>query len=268
MERRTRRGTPLTRMGDVARGRLFQVGCVMTRRHPATAHGAGPSSSRTPGHASGRRGRGVRPQLAEAGALGAAIDQVPDALILADADGRVLHLNAAAERLLASGGPLRWREGRLTCGRRACGNALRQAIEAAGDPRSPAATTMLLSNHGRARLILGVSPLTSAGDTSIALIVVNEAFLPSRRHVEPLKSLFSLTRAEADVALRVADGATPAEIGRQRGVALNTVRGQMKSLAGKMGCARQVEIAALVRAIPVPPPGSREGRDSVVSLSM
>jgi DNA-binding CsgD family transcriptional regulator len=212
--------------------------------------------------------RGTRLRLDESSVLAAVLDHVANALIVVAAEGRAVHINAAAEQLLAGAGPLRCREGRLRCGNRACGTALRQALEAACDPQSPTATTMLLDDHRHGRLILGISPLTGAGGASFALVVINEECLARRRGIEPLKALFNLTRAEAEIALRIADGATPAEIGAERGVASNTVRGQMKSLAAKLGCARQVEIAAMVKAIPLLPPTSDHARSSVLSLTL
>ena len=188
------------------------------------------------------------------------LDRVRDALILAAADGQVVHLNAAAEQQLARAGPLRFREGRLWCGKRACGTALRQALAAACDSELPNATTMLLSDHKHGRLIVGISPLGPREGPGLALIAIHEECMPRRRSVEPLKSLFNLTRAEAEIALRIAEGATPTEIGRERRVALNTVRGQMKSLAAKLGCTRQVEIVTLVRAIPAPASGHEAGK--------
>ena len=66
-----------------------------------------------------------------------------------------------------------------------------------------------------------------------------------------LRSLYGLTRAEAEIAVRIADGVGPAGIAGERGVSVATVRAQVKALAAKLGCARQSEIAALVRALPV-----------------
>jgi DNA-binding CsgD family transcriptional regulator len=196
------------------------------------------------------------------------LDHVRDAIIVTDGDGRFVYINAAAEQQLTRGSALRRREGRLWCAKRGCGTALRQALQAACDPEAPTSTTMLVDDHGHPRLIFGISPITNAVGVLHALIVINEECLPRRRLIEPLKKLFNLTAAEAEIALRIADGATPAEIGRVRGVALNTIRGQMKSMAAKMGCTRQVEIAATVNAIPIAPAPSEHEFGTTVSVSV
>ena len=44
---------------------------------------------------------------------------------------------------------------------------------------------------------------------------------------------------------------SPAQIAEERGVSVVTVRTQIKALSAKLGSARQSEIAALIRALPV-----------------
>jgi DNA-binding CsgD family transcriptional regulator len=67
---------------------------------------------------------------------------------------------------------------------------------------------------------------------------------------EALSDCFGLTRSEAVVAAAVAEGRAVAGIARQRGVAIDTVRTQLKRIAAKLGCARQSQIAAIVNAVP------------------
>lgn len=63
-----------------------------------------------------------------------------------------------------------------------------------------------------------------------------------------LKAAYGLTAAEAEVALRLADGLALKRIADERNTSEATVRTQIKSIAAKMGCSRQVEILLRTRA--------------------
>jgi DNA-binding CsgD family transcriptional regulator len=50
--------------------------------------------------------------------------------------------------------------------------------------------------------------------------------------------------------MMLAEGSDPAEIADLRGVAIGTVRHQIKSIAAKMECRRQADIVRLVTTLP------------------
>jgi DNA-binding CsgD family transcriptional regulator len=58
-----------------------------------------------------------------------------------------------------------------------------------------------------------------------------------RDHPSPspglLCDLFGLTKAEAEVAVALSDGGTAEDVARRRGVSLETVRSQIRSILGK-----------------------------------
>ena len=75
-----------------------------------------------------------------------------------------------------------------------------------------------------------------------------------------LKAAFGLTVAEAEVALRLADGVAVKQIAQERNTSEGTVRTQLKTIASKMGCSRQVEILLRTRSAegaPLSPFGRR-----------
>ncbi|MEI4472841.1 helix-turn-helix transcriptional regulator [Frigidibacter sp. MR17.24] len=80
------------------------------------------------------------------------------------------------------------------------------------------------------------------GDPGMALIISQVMDVPEAR----LGRGLGLTRAEAEVSLALAGGATPAEIARQRGASLHTVRNQLKIAMSKAGVGRAVDLVALV----------------------
>jgi DNA-binding CsgD family transcriptional regulator len=64
-----------------------------------------------------------------------------------------------------------------------------------------------------------------------------------------VQSLLDLTPAEIAVAKAIAAGQTPADIARQTGRSVLTVRNQLKSVMAKTGSRRQVELALLMRQL-------------------
>jgi DNA-binding CsgD family transcriptional regulator len=59
-----------------------------------------------------------------------------------------------------------------------------------------------------------------------------------------LAEAWGLTGAEAAVALDLLSGLSPAEQAARRGVTLNTVRSQVRSLKEKMGISRSADLVA------------------------
>jgi DNA-binding CsgD family transcriptional regulator len=72
---------------------------------------------------------------------------------------------------------------------------------------------------------------------------------PQAPPVELVQSLFDLTPTEARVARGLASGKTTEEIASDSGVALSTVRTQVRSVLEKTGCARQVDVVSLLSGI-------------------
>jgi DNA-binding CsgD family transcriptional regulator len=89
--------------------------------------------------------------------------------------------------------------------------------------------------------VLAVTPLASPSAPDLALI----------------QGLFDLTAAEARVASGVTEGLTLDQIAERHGVALGTIRTQIKSVFAKTGSSRQSQLAGLLAAqpkIPLEPP--------------
>ena len=74
---------------------------------------------------------------------------------------------------------------------------------------------------------------------------MRDASLASR-----IRALYGLTRAEAEVVTALCDGKGIEQLSQERGVALNTVRTQMKTIYLKMDCSRQSELVARIARLP------------------
>jgi len=65
-----------------------------------------------------------------------------------------------------------------------------------------------------------------------------------------LRMLFGLSKTEAEIAVELSKGRSPAEIMHARDVSANTLSTQLKSIMAKMNCKRQGQVAAVIAGLP------------------
>jgi len=70
------------------------------------------------------------------------------------------------------------------------------------------------------------------------------------RQEERLRELFQLTRAQAQIAIFLADGGTIADYAAAANCSVETVRSHLKAIFAKTGVKRQAELAVLVHRTP------------------
>jgi len=162
-------------------------------------------------------------------------------------------MTPAAESIAARGHTLRIKAGRLIASNDGESRALSDAIEAAADASGLAArtprTVVVRSNHPASpALILDVirlpGPALEFNPMAQILIVPQGAGGGDERKRLLLLRVYGLSAAETDVALQLSQGRTAENIARARGVAIATVRAQIKSILAKLGLRRQVELVA------------------------
>ncbi|MFZ5672401.1 MAG: helix-turn-helix transcriptional regulator [Pseudomonadota bacterium] len=98
--------------------------------------------------------------------------------------------------------------------------------------------------------VLHVVPIRRAafdlfGQAEAILVLTTASARPSEA-TPLLQALFDLSPAEAVVAARIAVGQTADQIAGADGKSVETVRNQLKSVLGKTGCRRQVDLARLL----------------------
>ena len=76
------------------------------------------------------------------------------------------------------------------------------------------------------------------------LVVARHRRTAGDQKMELLQMVYGLTRAEADIALRLAQGHTAEVTAHARNVSVGTVRAQIKTVLGKVGVKRQIELVA------------------------
>jgi DNA-binding CsgD family transcriptional regulator len=98
--------------------------------------------------------------------------------------------------------------------------------------------------------VLHVVPIRRAAHDlfgqAAAILVLTTASTAPTQATPLLQALFDLSPAEAVVAARIAAGQSADEIARADGKSVETVRNQLKSVLGKTGCRRQVDLARLL----------------------
>ena len=179
-----------------------------------------------------------------------ALDALGVALVVVCADGRVLHTNEMAEGVFRRLDGLIVQNGRLTTTEYEAEKKLSSAIAQATLKRNPAATAVTIPRAcGEPAFLLTVTPLVGRMGKTAAMILFRDASKPDHSLSARLRMLFDLSNAEACVAADLANGLSPSEIAYNRGVRMNTLRTQMKSIHAKTECRRQSEFVALVRRV-------------------
>ena len=181
--------------------------------------------------------------------VGEAVDVLGNALILLDRRLHLKHVNLAAERLLAAGAPLSLRRGRLAIADPIADERLRAAVARVFSRRDSIATAVPVRSAAGRQLNLTVVGVPSGGGR-LALLLASAAPADDDSRVERLRAFYGLSSGEARLAVMLAEGSSPAEIADCRGVAIGTVRAQIKGIASKLGCRRQSEIVRAVADLP------------------
>jgi DNA-binding CsgD family transcriptional regulator len=185
--------------------------------------------------------------------LVATLEHIGRGIVVVAALGRVVYANRLARQALeAEGHPLRIAEGALLARPGADAGALADALEAA---QRRGLRRLLELGRGRPdAMAVAVLPLPAdalgPGTGGTALVS-----LPLARRTQDLAlaayaRVCELTAAETAVLEALAAGASPAEIAREKGVAMSTVRTQICQLRLKTGCRSIRQLVQRVLGLP------------------
>ncbi len=176
------------------------------------------------------------------------------AVILADAQGRIVHANAAAAVLLAGADGLYARPDGLRAATAEASRGLARLLgRAAGADSAPAVSGAMSIPRpsGRRPLALLVSPVgmqsqPQMAGARLALICVVDPEQAISAPQDRLRDLFGLTAAEAKVAAELVAGHEPRVIAERFGVSLNTVRFHLARTMEKTQTTRQSDLVLLI----------------------
>jgi DNA-binding CsgD family transcriptional regulator/PAS domain-containing protein len=170
------------------------------------------------------------------------LEMIAAPVIATDLAGRILYMNSQGEALLKQQHCLRYVPERgLGAVSTDDTDHLRAAIALAC---SGVGSTAILQKAEGPPLLAMVTPSKAMAFSAHALIVFNDAEF--RGDARRLKQMFGLSAAEADVAIGLAAGDAIEEIAESRGVAVSTLRVQLKSIYSKTATSRQAELVSLV----------------------
>jgi DNA-binding CsgD family transcriptional regulator len=179
----------------------------------------------------------------------------PACLLLLERAGRVLHGNAAAERLFAQQAILCVRDS-VVHARRKDEDKLVQDTLAALSVEHPAASLCLRSREGFPVILMDLHRLGS-GRIVARLTDLTARPIPS---TDRMRSVIGLTRAEARVAAAMLSGLGLTAIADQHGVEAETVRSQAKRIRAKAGARSQNQLLGILTAIGLAPEIAPPGR--------
>jgi DNA-binding CsgD family transcriptional regulator len=181
----------------------------------------------------------------------AGLDALDAPAIAVRGDQLILHANAAAEAMLRREDVLMIKLGVLRAQDEAGGRRLAAAVAAATEPFDPQISAFGVAGRGgggrQGRTYqVTVTPLPCISGPPRAMILLRDPAAPDRTLTQRLKTLYRLTAAEAEIAVSLGAGEALPRIAEARGVALATLRSQLKAIMAKMQCSRQAEVAAIV----------------------
>jgi len=187
------------------------------------------------------------------------------AVVLCEADGRIVHASPEAEEVLRRSDGLASAGGRLRAADPGTDARLSEAIArtgltarglAEGDPaRGRSVLRVPRRGDGRA-YVLSLAPRPGRGRSPILLsgpdrvvVAIRDPGAGPRLDEDVVRSALGLTRAEAAVACALVRGETLQRHAAKRGVSVETARTLLRGVFRKTGCHRQSELVALVLAL-------------------
>lgn len=200
-------------------------------------------------------------KTATAATFEAVIHELATAVLLIDAECRVVHANPAAHELLGLADAIRLREERLRLNSRGANKALavavRQAASGANAIGRKGFNIPLRMDRGNERILhlLPLRPRIERTGTSAAAVAAVFVSPSNRRNdagADIIAELFDLTPAEARVLNEVVGGRGNAAIASTLGIGEATVRTHLLRLFDKTGVHRRAELVALVSSFDLP----------------
>ena len=168
-----------------------------------------------------------------AGAL--LLDRLPFVLLAVDADGHLAYANESGTALLAAGDRLRLIEDGVHAGRAEDDGALLGMIATLGvvQPAVRNAETCQLASARDGRRFGVLAVRAPAAPDTVVLLLADPAREQALRAL--LRSLFGLTRAEAELCLLLVQGLSLEDAARQRRVSPASARASWQAVSWKTG---------------------------------
>jgi DNA-binding CsgD family transcriptional regulator/PAS domain-containing protein len=207
-------------------------------------------------------GKAINQREADAVCFSDILDGLSAGIILLDANGRIVHANAAANAILDAEDFLRTVGGRLVASDVPINAALYDILIAAdaGDAALGIKGVALpLTARDGERYVAHVLPMTSgarrrmgAGYNAAAALFIRKTALEAFSPPEVIGRMYKLTPSELRVLLAIVNIGGVPEVAAALGVAVTTVKTHLSRLFEKTGVARQADLVKLVAGFSTP----------------
>jgi DNA-binding CsgD family transcriptional regulator/PAS domain-containing protein len=201
-------------------------------------------------------------KAAEAATFEDTLDGLSAGMYLVDAEGRIVHANAAGHAMLAAGDILCVVGGRLVAYDAQVSRTLEDIFAAAGQGDAALGLKGIaipLIAKGDERYVGHVLPLTSGtrrnagiAATAAAALFIRKAALVTSSPPEVIAKAFKLTPTELRVLLAIVEVGGVPEVAAALGVADTTVKTHVGRLFEKTGAKRQADLVKLVAGYATP----------------
>lgn len=207
-------------------------------------------------------GKAIDIKAAQTASLADTLDGLSAAMFLVQADGRIVHSNAAGHAMLAGSGFLQAAGGRLMARDVKMHHALMDALAAAGSgDRAVGArgVALPLATREGGTYLAHVLPLTSGArqraakaHAAAAAVFVRKAELELPSTPEIIARRYRLTPSELRVLLAVIEVGGVPEVAEALGIADTTVKTHLGSIYAKTGTSRQADLVKLAAGFASP----------------
>lgn len=180
------------------------------------------------------------------------LDSLAFGAVVVDSTAKVVYRNAAADEIFAAKDGISLLEGNLHAGGSLrLERRLRYVLNHASSKPSYSSVLRVDRHSGKQPYIVSVTHLPSPEDGSrFGLVIVTDAEQTDRELPSRLRELFGLSKAEARVAARIAEGFRLQEIASEFEVRIPTVRTQLRAIMKKLHVKRQADVVRIVLALP------------------
>lgn len=175
--------------------------------------------------------------------LARALDELDHGVLLVDGEGGVLHLNHRARRLLDGRQALQLLGLQLRASDPRDVAPLFEALQAAAQR---GLRKLLTLGQGTARQVVALVPV----EPGVAALMLGRERVCEDLSISCYARSHALTAAETRVLTALGQGVRPAQIAREQGVKLSTVRTQIGAIREKTGADSITDLVRLVAALP------------------
>jgi DNA-binding CsgD family transcriptional regulator/PAS domain-containing protein len=207
-------------------------------------------------------GRLIDLKTAEAAMFAETLDGLSNGICLVDAEGRIVHANAACRAIIEPGDVLSVNSGRITARDAKIDRALREmliASDASAAAIAREAVALPLRAQDGTHYVVHVLPLTSGTRRLAALaelattaLFIRKASVESPSTPGVIADAYNLTPTELRVLLAIVEVGGVPEVAGSLGVAETTVKTHLGRLFEKTGVSRQADLVKIVAGFSTP----------------